>query len=600
MSADSGSDLNANLTSAKALAELRKVAVLGLNQQSDPTAYDALLQQLPAGDVILTQLEHSQNNRTGRFLEALSLSLISDQCSYLPESQTFDELPTVPVEVRPALSSVARLQLRRLVSPPGRLGFWLAGRLLAMHRLCLPDELFVQAMQGGERSESSAGVRRELMTVMSERSRWLVTLSPELVGSTTLPDDDKLPPLHQWPEWLLEADQDDRAVALTELFDSTRAVRERYLACLPSLPVALVWQLVQESWELAPAAIREQLVSQVADVWARAEQDDTPDSLALMVDVSTWLLAKRNEDRSAKVRGLLYPLCSMTLLTWTDSVSDAASSLPDELPVPETLTEAARDWHARIMAALELYMPVQRLKKPDPQPPETLTDELKALGIVDMKSMNRSQPVSRLLQLLMLAGPQRLASWVKTDSATAVRKLLKSRFGDELQTELLKTCVCYRDWQALAGWCKACPKPDSSAASALERAVQTLGTHDVPQVIETCLEGKQTHLMTNAELPQWLASHEVALEPWLSQALLQPLIQALPKTAHYYANDYLLRWAAVLTLTPEDLASCKRWQEARSKQTFEPECMDMVEAAMAFRTHMNESNTDTHHQGEQP
>lgn len=587
MSTDSHTQLN----SAKALAELRKVAVLGLNQQSDPAAYDALLQQLPAGDAILTRLEQSQNNRAGRFLEALSLSLISDQCSYVPEPQTFDELPTVPAEVRPPLSSVARLQLRRLVSPSGQLGFWLAGRLLAMHRACLPDELFVQAMQGGERSESSAGVRRELLTVMSERSRWLVTLSPELVGNITLPDDDKLPPLHVWPEWLLEADRDDRAVALTELFDSTRAVRERYLACFPSLPTALAWQLVQESWELAAAAIREQLVSQVADVWARAEQEDTPESLALMVDISTWLLAKRSDDRSAKVRALLSPLCSMTLLKWTDE---------SVTPVPETLTEAARDWNARIMAALETYIPVQRLKKPDPQPPETLTDELKALGIVDMKSVNRSQPVSRLLQLLMLAGPQRLADWIKTDSATAVRKLLKSRFGDELQTELLKACIGYRDWQALAGWCKACPKPLTSAETALERALQVLGIGDVPQVIETCLEGKQMHLMTNAGLPQWLASHEVALAPWLSKALLQPLIKALPKTAHYYANDYLLRWAAVLTLTPEDLASCKPWQEARSKQTFVPEYMDMVETAMAFRTHMNESNTDTHHQGEQP
>ncbi len=585
------------LNATKALTELRKVAVLGLNQQAKPNEYDDLLQQLPAGDAILSQLEHSQNNRAGRFLEALSLSLVSDQCSYLPEPQTFDELPPVPVEVWRELSSVARLQLRRLVSPPGRLGFWLAGRLLAMHRVCLPDELFVQAMQDGERGESSAGIRRELMTIMSERSRWLVTLSPELVGSLTLPDDDKLPPLHRWPDWLLEADLDDRAVALTELFDSTRAVRERYLACLPSLPVSLAWQLVQASWALAPAGIREQLVSQVADVWARAEQENTPDALALMVGVSTWLLAKRTADRSAKVRALLYPLCSMTLLKWTDeSIAESAS----ESPVPEALTEAACDWNAQILAALETYLPVQWLKNPDPCPPETLTDELKALGIVDIKSMNRSQPVSRLLQLLMLAGPQRLASWIKTDSATAVRKLLKSRFGDELETELLTLCVCYRDWAALSGWCKGCPKPTSSAASTLKRAVQTLGITDTPLLIRTCLEGKQVPLMINAELAQWLASHEHTLEPALSNALQQPLIQALPNTAHDYVDDHLLRWAAVLNLTPADLSTCKRWQEARKQHTFDPAHMDMVEAAMAFRTHMNESNTDIHPQGEQP
>ncbi|MFG1490029.1 hypothetical protein ABMA58_12340, partial [Oceanospirillum sp. HFRX-1_2] len=234
---------------------------------------------------------------------------------------------------------------------------------------------------------------------------------------------------------------------------------------------------------------------------------------------------------------------------------------------------------------LERYIPLSLLKKPDPQPPENLTESLKALGIRDNGS-GKSQPVDRLQQLVLMAGPERLARHMKTDTATAVKRLLKSRFGTELTATLMMTCLLYRNQEALVSWAHTCPEADVDTSWALVEALNDYDWTGSEPLLLTLADLGLQQFIINSGLVRYLMEQKLQLSPQLSGMLATTIIRPLlidpeDKPNAPQAFDFLLRWAGVLDLPLSFIRHGQGWAQARSHYPAQPE-LAAFEAALAF------------------
>ncbi len=551
------------------LAELCKQAVLGLNRlPGGQTGTETTpLEQLPAGRKICQAL--AEQNSDGKpaaasFLDSLALAFHSSSCSRLPATEAFDELPPQPDE--DSLLSPARLlQLQKIADCGSQERFWLLARLADNLQQKLPTCLVIQAME----QDHNHSNRQDILNSASAPALWLSQLTPELIRDCDLHPPQPFPAGNRFALWLQEADSDVLEAACKSWRDLSGYWQKHLLALLHRVKAPERWRFIRQLWPHAGVSTRITLVSKITGLLF-ADPDQGALQQNLNREICSWL-EQQDTDRSAKVVERLVILRAV-----------AANSLP-----AQQQSAADTDVNQALQQELARYIPLSLLKKPDPQPPETLTEPLKALGIRDSGG-DDSRAVGRLQQLVLMAGPERLARHLKTDTATAVKRLLNSRFGAELSVPLMMSSLLYRNPDALISWAHACPEPDADTSWALLEALNLYDWTGSETLLLALADLNLQQFIINSGLVRYLMEQKLQLSPQLSSMLAPTIIQPLltdpeDKSHAPQSFDFLLRWAGVLDLPQSFIRHEQGWAQARSHYPAQPE-LTAFEAALAFMT----------------
>lgn len=606
------SDLTGHTSSnpAPIIETLTKQAVLGLNtptESRNPTQPDPeLLDGLPAGPQINDLLSRSQQTGAGYFLDAVALALHTTDSSALPAPQSFDELPPLPQASAPALSENRTRYLKQILACRSEDAFKLVIKLLQEHRCMLPPDLLIQILA----QNPVKAIRQDLLNLAGEQALWLAQLTPELTQGADLSPPASLPPLKDFTDWLATTDADNLQQACADWRNHSAYWHTRYLNALPGDKNPGSWPFISSLWDQAAAGVRERLVPEIAGLLFIDPE--------LSPEIYRWL-CEHTTDRSAKVRALLSPLRALAAQRLLATADDQPAAEQTDKTADALAHANALD--AAIKEELSACLHVTPQWTLEIQPPETLTDSLKALGVVN-GGEHSSQPVNRLCQLIRLAGPQRLAEHLKMDITDLILKLACSRFGDELARTLLSISLMYRSKEALISWDTAFPVPHYGDLWALTSTLETFGWAGIEPLLTARSDHaseqhkKQASQNRNPEqnpgnndrespadciniasgILGYCIDYQVSPGPALNQRLFREFMpedrfkstdgtdesRRREVCQQYDYFDVFLRWAAFLRISPDALMQNSVWQDLITEYPHQNELL-AFKAACDFR-----------------
>lgn len=530
--------------SRKALQELQKTAIIGLSHSPDTRHIEQQLAHIPGGDVIHQQLANRQQDKAQAFMETLLLAQGACEFSCLPVAGRYDELPEVPPEQARVLNADESTQLNHISlliqnHMHNEPGIELLDLLLSPHHAVLPDRLLISLLQ---RYGSQTALQRQLLTLISRRSEWLLRLDPQLIDTANALPNPALPHPAQLVEWLEQATDNDWQTLAQHWSGLNRQWQKRYLLALNPARDTLIRQFLQHCWSEIAADGRERLLPLLGRLCesARSPSATIPWQEALW----QWLQTISN-DRSAKIRLALLPL-----------INQLAFDLP----------ETCQDEHSRtcintLQAELNRYLPRTGAKGCEPLAPEELTPELIALGISNSPQYARSVAAGRLVQLVELAGIDLIARHLHTTPAKAVTTLAKSAFGDELSGALLAISLRGADPDALQSWCKHSARKQShyEHQQILLQQFSSAGHAAMAARLVSLCDTPAQYLVCQPALAIQLARMGITLSEEHSEVFLKALQNA-------HAPHEMPLWATVLTLNSRSQQRLQEYREQLNRQ----------------------------------
>lgn len=423
--------VSAGLRQQKQLEQLLRVAVIGLRNQPQ---YDDFLV-----DEVRAQLETKQHDTgSGRFLDALTLSVMRYELASLPTPEVCEWLPDEPVELLQPLSHEAVAVF----------GYWpdvadIDLILMAYGGYALPASLMIGLLRSASRPRRQLALLQSdarMRWMLAQDSRWIKDIGSELLEH-------------------LELYQQLISTSLTSLNDEECGqLRQLFLVCHEQMRRGLCRWLGRQS-----AAV---LLPWVRTVWSECRVDARNDLLSLLLDCPlsalaeegdsghlSWLLSILN-DRSPALRQRLHQWLSvLAVQARTDhqewpQLQPRVAQLNQQLALCLCLDDQAdKDgWVKQIKQRL-VGSPLPLV---DVRAPEEMTEALLVLGIQDPQdNQHGSKAADRLGQLLQQAGPRLWCCHIGCSEAMAVEILLHSRYAKELAPFVLKAVLCHRSAEGL-------------------------------------------------------------------------------------------------------------------------------------------------------
>lgn len=511
------------MSSSSALDELLKLTVVGLQNSS---SYDQVLPE--AVQAVIANKTYA--NDSARFLDAAALTSLQAELSQIPTADDFDELPDILDETRVHLNANDTLMVERLFNHQSKQPGRTALILLQRYGYAIPDTLFCDLMEAQTQDKSG---RWLLASVAGARARWLT----EMNGS--------------WRAQLGEALQ-GAPVSQVPIIEQYRLLAETDAEALQ--------ETCRNEWDNCAADTRRLLLGYLRSAHLRTAQlrsnpseDET--------ELGDWIVDHLN-DKSTHVR--------RELTRWLITLNH---------PQGQTLRENAT-------ALLLQFMDVSKPRKPDLTVPEELSEAWTQLAIVDQDYLdtNLPKPVQRLGQLLVLTGPACWGAALKCKSHDALYRLLKSRFGEELEPYLWEACLLHRDWSGLTEWCKRVKlKEHSPLPGQLKNSLQRLGPAITQEAMTHFVNEESINLLLAQDLWQLLSDFRCPLTGPLAHKAFEQWSQHALKHRYYFDSDTAAMMPLWLDLE-QPLNQFKGWQAIRKKEKFSNEQMDFCESLFGFKT----------------
>lgn len=469
----------------------------------------------------------SYNNDSQRFLDAATLTALQAELSRVPDTDTFDELPEIPEENLKQLNPAQRLQLERLFHHQHRSPGRAALMLLQRFGYALPDTLFCDLMKSEKLDRAS---RKTLASVAGAKARWLTDMNS------------------QWRAILGDA-FNENAFSKRSLSEQTR-----HLANTPPLEIT---EFCLQEWDNCNAEGRRLLLAFLRS------HNSTPST-----ELTQWLSEKLN-DKSNQIK--------RDLLRWF---------ITTDHPQAEPYRQAAAD-------LLSKYLDANKPRKPDLTVPEELSEEWSTLAIVDQDylSTNQPKPVQRLAQLLVLTGPQNWAQQLNCKSSDAMDRLLKSRFGEELEPYLLEAALYHQDDDALKIWIKKVKiKEHSRLPDQLAQILAQLGPILSIRIVEFILQQKNIVLLLSTKLWQQLIDFRQALSNATNNTsaltAFEYWCQHCIKHRYYFDTDIASLLPLWLDIPADSITNNKHWKALRAKEKYSSADLDLCEALFQLKTEL--------------
>ncbi len=151
---------------------LEKVAIVGLNNHGDflPLLDDGIREIVTAG---------GHDNEACQFLDAASLTLLSESIGSIPATDTFDELPPLPEETRHPPPTALLPFIRTMLKNEAPVLISVTLLLLYRSGCTIPEDRLLAVLELGGRDRM---LRHIIGGALSARGRWLITLNETWQG----------------------------------------------------------------------------------------------------------------------------------------------------------------------------------------------------------------------------------------------------------------------------------------------------------------------------------------------------------------------------------------------------------------------------------
>lgn len=542
-----------------------KSAILGLNQHPLDTL-DTSLQQLPAGPQI-KQLLDARSNRArtaAEFLDALALVQGVSEYSRLPApaaQESYQDLPPLQEEQQRCLNSTQVDLLQQLLALH-RDNEWLVIQLLAQFDACMPEDMFYQQVTLRRRKRDNDSI---LLTTASEKSRWMLQLSPELMPAAKRHlRPEGLPSPVALMDWLAANPELHQTQLLEHWTDLGSALRQRYINSLrthahPAQLLALiesVWALGKVDpyrWELLP------LIARVAQYGAQAEQEY----------LWQWL----NENLPYKHYGLclaLSPLRGVLTRTLAHTGHLEASALQ------QMAASQLAHFFRLDNGKLEIILPSQ------------YTAELKQLGVYKHDVTEESNRLDLLSELLAIAGVEQLAEVLRVSFKDCISLLGQTPDPMQWSDEVMRSCHMGGRTDDLDHWIKSFRDTHGAQYRPSEGELYQLTNHIIGPPLEPTLDkvidyGICQGLM-KSDVAEQLADNGYQLNPAASMKLVHWF--CANKHVNPTCDIHFEYWAAIVNIEPQQLRDHFAWKAVEGE--FSERNRRTLELAMEFKASFNE------------
>lgn len=494
-------------------AKLSKIAVIGLQNQPD-------YELSPELHTLLAEAQC--DNEAQRLLHALTLAVMQQELAQLPRPQRCDELPEIPAEWLQSITQHQRHQLQALFQFPSRNVMLAVALWLQRERRVLPESLLLEYMETYDDRISC----RYLALVASARFRWLLAMNRSWAGSISQSIIEALKWVQNPALWL-DIEQNSETFTRWD-----KAAQQAYLQKLYRYQGDELLPFIYHLWQHCNADGRKALWPYVYSVWLNAVALDEP--------AQQWLQSALN-DKSKPIK--FAAICLRA--------HHAKQTEPD--------------WYTEIKQQLSQFIDASKPKKPDLNPPETLSLELKQLGMIDDDTYGLSKAVVRLGQLLVLTGPAVWAELLQCNSVEALRRLAKSRFKEELEPFLLEACIRHHDLAALAMWCQQYKRCKYVKADILSAWLINTGSRLIPPVIDVLLAQKRIELLFCDKLWRAMAQFGLVLSGVEAQQLFTAMAEYLHKRRVYLNTGSYVLLGVWLQVSHDWLTQQKFWPTLKDK-----------------------------------
>ena len=283
------------------------------------------------------------------------------------------------------------------------------------------------------------------------------------------------------------------------------------------------------------------------------------------------------------------------IATWlAENLQDKSDAIVQKLtrwfischhPQAETLSHT-------VAAKLGEYLDASKPRKPDITPPEKLDTALRELAIfeLDTYSGDLPLPVQYMAQLLVLSGPKLWAAQLQCDSATAMERLLKTRFGEELERALLEAALLHQDVNALSIWCKKVNLKKVVGGKTLSDyfglMLLGLGPKLSLYYVEFMLQEKHIAMLIAAKVWQQLVEFRCVLPKARALQFLEQWCQYIVKHRFAFDRDIACCVPLCLDLNTQDLQQSKHWRAVREANKFPSNNLDIFESLIQLNTEL--------------